>query len=278
MNSFEKFQTDLQKATENALSKERDLDLSEVIDRVRNPQINNRRKVEAVLGLFLDKLPGLSSIYEKIAYDAKAVPFVEELTFEGKIGEGTPNVIYLLESQNDSIPSIVIKVRKEGGSIPALQNRAIEEQNEFRMIKEMYPEIPEVIPDEQLILMQSPQRGRDAAVVGIQRFIGRNIKDVFKDIPKEELISMILADDIFKNEVINFFSKTLEHAEQSKKVVDLVGRKNLVVVEENGKKRLRFIDPHWMFSTETGNQWVLDSLRQRLDYMKSILEAIERNS
>ena len=210
------------------------------------------------------------------AEQERGLPFREELVFKGKIGQGTPRIVYLLESQDPSVKSMVIKVIKTPGE--DLQKKAVQEKEEIVAIKEIYPDIPDLIPDEHMIITSHPLDKDKAAVVAVQRFIGKNLRDFFNSVSKDEFLEMLNNDDVLKREFISFAEKTLGHEKEKHEVVDIVGPNNFVVLDENGKKRLRFIDPHWMHRTdraEPGKEHVLAKIKERLSYMESILTVVK---
>lgn len=101
------------------------------------------------------------------------------------------------------------------------------------------------------------------------------MRDIFRDFAKDELVDLLNDNKKLRGEFNKFIGETLKHSERENETLDLIGPKNLSIVEENGRYKLLVLDPHWIHHTDVGGDDAVEKTNWRLAYLKQILEIIK---
>lgn len=235
------------------------------------------KKIKAAMQTLLEYAPEMVS--EKIKdflkdEDYSKLPFdLDHYDFQERIGKGGISKVHLLQAKNENEPSYVVKVDyHKRGSVDELQKKAQEQHEEYEEISGIYREIEDFVPREQTII--TTDKKNDTPVIAtIQEYFGKNIRDIFTEIKKENLLALLKDNHQFRREFIEFSDITLDLASEKNKIIDFLGNKNLCVIEAKGIPHLKFIDPHTISSTESDDKERIERLQESLEYIKDLRDA-----
>lgn len=217
--------------------------------------------------------------------DFSKLPFnVALLENRGKIGEGGESEVYLLESRQDNKPSYVVKITHTFyDSDSSALAEAEEIKEDYGRVKEIYAEIPGLIPKEHLVILENPNiASRHKSTVGVvQRFYGHNIHDFFEGFSVNEVLAQASRDSRLADKIRKFAQITLKHDEAEQEMVDVFGEKNLCLVKKGNSFDLILLDPHVIYATDPDSlaEEKLTELYSRvISYLREVLEGLDRLS
>lgn len=78
-------------------------------------------------------------------------------------------------------------------------------------------------------------------------------------------------------EFAEFERITNKMAQEKDEIIDLLGNKNLCIVDVDGRPHLKFIDPHNITSSVSSEKDRLDKLQKALAYLETIKYKILKN-
>lgn len=282
MKSFEQYKNDAKYAAEAAVMIEQpEPSVKEVFAILADKEKGSYDKFKALFQMIGGALPGFADAYRRHIYDPRELPFdPEELSFKGKVGSGWDRGVYVLKPREKGKQTWVIKVRYPWDKDPRTpMQRAKDERAEYQLMKEWYKELPDLIPTEHPLIIESPRKGDGAASAVLQKFLGTKMRDIFEEVPKEELRELIKKDKKLRHDFKTFSRVTVDRAEETGETIDLDNRRNIVLVENEGEEKLTFIDPHDVFSIIEGNKGYKPELKgkleERLRYLKEVEEICE---
>lgn len=208
--------------------------------------------------------------------DFNKLPFCfEQLEFKGQIGRGAISKAYLLESKDKNGPSFVVKIEyKNSGTVDELMETARQNREDYKKIREIYSSMPELIPEEITVLLSHRKSGEPSAAT-IQKFLGNNLRDVFNDFSREELLKILRNSRSLGDDFIKFTKISVELERNSSEVIDLLGDKNLSIAKQGEKFNLVFLDPHLVSSTKSDDEERASRLKKALSYLNEISQEID---
>lgn len=182
-------------------------------------------------------------------YHTKGLPFNEELyDFEGRIGDGGQSRVYLLKGKQDDVQSWVIKTtrpEKQGENALAFAKNL---QAEHAYMEEVYRDVPELMPEQHILVMEDPfYKGYDVATI-LQHFEKGEIKDLFSLTPTM-ITDLAKRDAFFKNQLLSFCQVTLAHEAEHGETIDLLGKENVAVIMNHNIPRLKVLDLHPLYAS-----------------------------
>lgn len=212
------------------------------------------------------------STLKKLFYDAKHLPFdPKRFSFdETNLGNGGQVRVYLLESKTDE-PSLALKVfrpENESSKPAELATKLKKERND---IENLYSSVPNLVPEENYIVMEDPFKKKRPAATIIEEFISGEIFDIFSFSPLE--LSKLAKDNpMLKNQLTKFIQVTLQNESVNGEVVDILGPKNLIAVNiKDGSYRLILLDPHGHIKTKGNTDTREAKAKENLDFLKRVL-------
>ncbi len=252
---------------------------SKLIKEILNKKNGRYKKLVACVQLIKQALPtALSeSLVKKLDQkDFSHLPFnPKKIILKDKIGAGYVSKVYLLESQTENQTSFVIKLDFcHYGDTEKLQQIAKQNNQDYEFVRQYYQDLPDLVPSE-LSFITTVQKNKQPIIATIQAFIGSDIRDVFNDFSHLELVKLLKKDNDLQQDFIKFVDLTLNLAEKQQKVIDLLGEKNLVIVENQGKYYLKFLDPHLISSLIKSTTERSQRLQEAISYLKNIKEEVE---
>lgn len=206
--------------------------------------------------------------------DSSLLPFnPDKLEFKGKIGKGGEHYVFLLESTNSSDPSYVLKMNYQYlGGLEKVQKNAVEFKKEYEEIREKYSALPGIVPEELTFITSNLKTGKPIMAT-IQKFYGGKIRDLLNDFNKEELVELLKKEPRLLDEFRQFCQITEKEYREKGVAVDLLGDKNLSIIEAEDGLRLIILDPHSSVSKVKKD----DRTERQESYMrklKNILDAV----
>ena len=204
------------------------------------------------------------------------LPFSQkDYSFEECFDSGGANKVFLLESREKSKNSLVLKVNRANGPKDCFA-RAAEQKREYEEIKALFASLPGLVVEEHHLVVHGPRKKGPVAAV-IQTYLGNNFKDVFTEIPKEELVLMLGGNPEPARTVRGFVAIFESHPQLLEKELDLLGRRNLSVLETEDGPSLILLDPH--YRQESGRGVIhRERIGRRLDYLKNSLDQAEKEA
>lgn len=253
--------------------------LRELFELVRQNKGSKYERLKSLFRFLHCLVPVFSDPSKNLKHfrDTSQLPLNMDLyEFRDKIGKGGESDVYLLESKNPAkTPSLVIKIHlQKQKSREGLVEEAKRTKMEYEKVRNLYQSTPGVVPNEHILIAKdirkTPLFKNGPGVVILQQYFGKNLKDIFSEIPTEELVQIMKKEPDFATEMLEFINTTIQHELETGEVVDFLGPKNLSVAEEGGRHKLIMLDPHVIYSSRTNNQKVREMLAVDLDYLKKL--------
>lgn len=203
-----------------------------------SPRSSNYDRVAAFVHLLDRAIPGMQRrVYDSL-YRPQGLPFgATDLRLDLRlIGFGSGATVFLLTGGSRRV---VLKIyrRTIGRSRENLLKLAGEYREKLERVALVYGDV--VLPASYLIV-HGPILRRPA-VAAVQDFLESPLLDFFT-LGTAKLASMAKADPEFRQQCIHFATRTLDALEREGTCADLIGERNVVVVERAEKKELRLID------------------------------------
>lgn len=160
------------------------------------------------------------------------------------LSSGHNSNVYLLSPKESYLKPLVLKVQFVAGSDSERTIKtASADIRDFEMVKAFYGFIPNLIPDQFTFVMTSPQRPFKRAVVGaVQEYIGEQVRDVATEIDKEEWLQLIKLHPEIGVNLRSFVAITDKIFNEQGLIIDIMGKRNLVVGQKPFPPRLVFLD------------------------------------
>jgi hypothetical protein len=213
---------------------------------------------------FLPKNKTVERVLQQFSLDTNSLPFdMNKLEFKGKVGQGSVCDVYLLESKDEDVPSYVIKIQShsiEGSNSEKAFQTAKESEGDYKIISGMYKDVPGLIPQEFTLVIENPRHHayqKEPSVAIIQRFYGRDIRDLFKEISFEDVLSICKSDPEFLATMRSFVDITLKNYNEKG-------------ILRDGKNNLVMLDPHIIYSKDDKEMWGKLKADKAVEYLKSL--------
>lgn len=207
----------------------------------------------------------------KKMYNTDNLPFdPEKYEFKYLLGMGGESKVYHLSAKDDQLPSWILKVyRKQKGNTQELAEFGKEKGAEYERIKKLYSVIPDLVPEESMIIAEDPKT-QDGMLMIVREFVGNDISDVFLDLSEKELAEILRNDPELRDKFQKFCQITFFNEKQTGEVIDLLGRNNLSLIKKDGRSKLIILDPHIFYSTRTSAEHKRSRTFQKLEYLQNI--------
>lgn len=205
--------------------------------------------------------------------DPSLLPFnPDKLEFKGKVDQGGEHYIFLLESTNGNDPSYVLKMNYQYlGGLEKVRKSAVEFRRDYEKIKEIYSTMPGIVPEELTIITSNLKTGKPIMAT-IQKFYGSKIRGLLNDFGRKELVELFEREPKLLDEFRQFCQITEKEYDKKENAVDLLGVKNLAIVETRDGSKLIILDPHSSASKAEGDK--RKEKQEALHKLKNILDAV----
>ena len=238
----------------------------------------SNRKLFRVLGLMtaVAHLTGTrkllrSSLQKK--YDFSAFPVNPQLykLEEKPKGTGYWSEVYMLEPKQDGLPRLVFKVEfpSKTHSVEDLMNVVLQHRDEHALLKEAYAELPNLIPETNYLISESP-RTQKPAIAALQTYAGDEPFDLLNPKFEGKLQDLVRTDKRFAKYVATFYDITAQ-LEEKKKAPDIAGDGNVLVVRVGDVHELRLVDHHSFGEDNVGAK---RTQARKLAYLKRLRDTL----
>jgi hypothetical protein len=245
-------------------------------------KLSKSEKLLEILHIIKKLLPenffGKTNIKEKI-YNTTELPFnPDKFKFKGLKGRGGQSQVYLLESLEKELPSYVLKMFRDTYIKKFFENsdeagRLFKE--ELEKIMEWYSEdLHDIFLQEFLIKLKSPTLKKESLAI-LQPYQTGEIKDIFTEISKKELIELLNSDTILKEKFKKFVKETIMHAESTEETLDFLGDKNLSIIFTKDEEKLVILDPHHIYKTSDKENGCGEKCQEKLKYLKEVVSVLK---
>jgi hypothetical protein len=159
--------------------------------------------------------------------------------------------------------------------VPDLLAYAREQQAIVRRIAAWYDGLEILIPT-YFVLLRGPLLGIPA-VGAVQPFAAGKQRDVFRDLPVSRLVQILRSRRRLREQFLGFVARTLRVVREEQVCVDLLGYRNLVLIDE-ADGRLLLIDDDSLYDMgdkSTRSPAALTELNRRLDYLTAVVRMLQ---
>ncbi len=172
------------------------------------------------------------------------------------------------------LPSWVIKVPKytkeKDYFLPALKNK-----KEYDEIFQLLGHIPGLIVPEHTLVINGFRNRKPTSAV-IQAFLGSNFRDLFTEVPSEELAHLLRDNPSFLDTTKQLVAAFSSHPQLYEKQLDIPGNRNLSVITSPQGSKLLLLDPHYRGSAYREKEKE-ELIRQRISYLEATLSRSQRS-
>ncbi len=230
--------------------------------------IHKGAAVKACLSLIYQLLPDKQKDLITAEYTKNFPLAIQNSNLEA-IGSGGANTVF----RNSNLPEAYIFCvnRNNCNSTKEAFEEAQTIKNDYAQIKEIYAELPDLIPSEDYFLGENKKR--QPLVMSIRRFVDGDIKDIFTDYTQVELKALLSENPTLAQQLNKFVEiTTRNNAFFIQNEVDIIGKKNLsIVTNGNNAPNLVFLDPHTVAERHRNDQHK-EIITQRLEYLENIIK------
>ena len=235
-------------------------------------RIRKRDRLVSLISLGDAVIPGMTSSLSSMLRNTRSIPLSAVST--ELIGYGSGTTVFLIRTADSSIVLKVVR-RSLGKQLGDLIKLAREFREKYDVVSSLYGKDSGIILPAQFLVLTSPvARTRAAAVV--QPYMGSNTKDLFKDFSDEDLISLLKYHDLLRRQFVLFCERTISIYSEHNQVLDLIGSKNVMLVNDRHDPKMVVID-YGMFDVDAiASRYpkVHLQLKEVIERMKSILQQI----
>jgi hypothetical protein len=163
-----------------------------------------------------------------------------------------------------------------GRRAPTLLAQAAEQRAAYRTLCRWYDGCSVVLPTSFLVL-NGPLLGRPALGC-VQPYIDSNsTRDLFSDISESELLIQLHEHELLRRQFQAFVQCTVDAASNERASADLLGRNNLVLLDDGERTRLQLLDVyiHPFATRQRRAPGSLAHLQLRLAYLRRVRDRID---
>ena len=203
------------------------------------PRSSNYARVGALVRLAERAVPKLQGSIERRLTRLDELPFAtRELRL---LDYGSGATVWLLTAPDGQQHILKCYRRTLARGTATLLAAADDYRTQYRNACRTYEGIDGLLPRSGFLLLASPLRGQ-RAVGCLQELIEGEQHDVFSELSETELVAWLGADGELCRNFERFVECTSRLVEEEGRCVDLLGHRNLLITEEDGRRRLRLVD------------------------------------
>ncbi len=259
--------------------------LEDYKERIFSPDVTTLDRVLAFVGSVGSMMPDAFRDRSRKEYQAgisranEALP-IDVRNSDGKfrfhakeVGGGYDKVVFLLESQEQGQPSLVLKfntVRSSRDTETLIETgKKIKQQCE--RARDIYREMPGVVLEEYFFVGKHYWKDQKA-IISFQEFLGTNLVDVLDQKNDTKLNAIFQNNPKIKEDIARFADITLKYAQENGEVVDLLGKNNLVLFQtSSGEMKLVLLEADKFFVVNHPNASFREGIDRKLQLLKSFL-------
>ena len=253
----------------------------ELASTILNPQTAKRQKIASGVNLIGKIIPGFEEHLANIICAAgNKVPFdsdLEIISFEG--GENYVFFMTPLPNNESGPKQKILKVAKAslGMNSEKLMEYVQRMKSEYKEVSEWYEDIPGFTVPEEIVILNSHLL-RLPGVATVQDFVPGKFRGIFEDFRDGELVQTLNNNPTLREKFIIFGDRLFSVLQKEGKIIDLIGQRNVAIVENNGDRSLIHIDPHIIRTTEMIEQMapgVAERYNVRFEMLQNTLAEIK---
>jgi hypothetical protein len=195
-------------------------------------------KVPSAINLADRFIPGVAERLSQSLYRSAQLPFAQSHMYLLSYGLGA-TVFFLHTPAGDK----VLKIFRRSLGTGAKRGFKIlnEYKTKYEMIASWYRCDPQIVPDAQFLMLNGPVLEHPVGAV-LQTYVPGEQRDLFTDFSSQELVELIRSDVSLRKQFCLFASRTLALFDEDRVLIDLVGSKNVALVQHNNTWRLKLMD------------------------------------
>ncbi len=235
-------------------------------------RIRKRDRLVSLISLGDALIPGMTSSLSSMLRNTRSIPLSAVST--EFIGYGSGTTVFLIRTADSSIVLKVVR-RSLGKQLGDLIKLAREFREKYDVVSSLYGKDSGIILPAQFLVLTSPVAQTRAAAI-VQPYMGSNTKDLFKDFSDEDLVLLLKHHDHLRRQFVSFCERTISIYSDHNQILDLIGPKNVMVVNHKHDPKMVVID-YGMFdvaATASRHPKVHLRLKEVIERMKSILQLI----
>lgn len=264
-----KRKTDLVTISAMSISK-KDREIS--IPTILNRKSSNWNRALSTLDALYKILPGVESFHKKYLFQPTALPLkVDQILLEN---QGKEQIVFKTVLKNKK--TVAIKTNFLSRIHPSF-NHAIRVKYEYETIKNLYKDMSGFVITEHHFLSHTKGgiKKQNDVLVTLQPYIDPPHNGLFEDYSVKEILDLANKHPSFRDELCKFINITLENLSINKFMPDIVGDRNVLVLENSDSPKLLFIDPHVLFDTTKIEQ--SPSAQQRIITLETLQKHLREN-
>jgi hypothetical protein len=205
---------------------------------VIKPRSSNSNRISSLVNLLDRFTPGLALRL------AAALMRTQHLPLAGYnvslLAYGSGATVFMLDNGRERS---VLKVFRRSLARPVdeVLEVAREFQKKHALLTGWFNDPYQIVIPSTFLVLHGPLMGAGAAAV-LQPFVGGEKSDIFLDYSTEEAVHLLQSNPHLKAQWIDFTHRFLKSMEETNTCFDLVGRENLMLVEQAGKLSFNIAD------------------------------------
>lgn len=200
----------------------------------RRPDSSRFNRAASIVRIIDRVIPGVSKRLSRRIYINSQFPWSPVST--ELIARGSGAAVFKLNWSSG--PKVVrIYRRSLGHSLDGLLRVASYYQNRYRLLCGWYGGSLGLIPEMEFLVLKGPHLVGPVAA-SLQPYIHGQKSDLFLDFSDEELLRLLKAHPLVREQFLFFARQTLRQWDEGKMCLDFLGKQNVMIVNQGGKHRL----------------------------------------
>lgn len=158
-----------------------------------------------------------------------------------------------------------------------LIDRALQKREEYQRIRTWYQSVPGFILDEDYFIVHGHLLSLPA-VATLQPFIEERIRDFFVDYEADELCAILQGNDFLRAQFLHFVTTLLGRYRNCGDCIDILGPKNLSIVEKRGQPpQMLLLDSHVVYTPELLAERPPETalrIKERINYIGRLFDRV----
>ena len=240
--------------------------------RMLDARVRKRDRLVSMISLGDAVIPGMTSYLSSALCNTRNIP-VNAVSTE-LIGYGSGTTVFLIRTLGSSIVLKVVR-RSLGKQLGDLIMLAREFRAKHDFVSSLYGKDSGIILPAHFLVLRSPVAQTCAAAI-IQPYMGSSTKDLFKDFSDQDIVSLLQRHDRFRRQFVLFCEKTISLYSEHSQILDLIGSKNVMLVNHKHDPGIVVIDYGMFDVAATARRYpkVHLQLKGVIDRMQSMLQTI----
>ena len=233
---------------------------------------SNYNRISSLLNLLDQVQPGFAEGMARNLIRVKNFPLAGYRI--SLLAYGSGSTVFLLKNGQGQK---VLKVYRRSLGQPARQawEVAKEYQDKHKKLVTWFNNEDQIVIPSQFLVLHGPLLGIPSAAL-LQPYVSGKIYDLFLDFTIMEAIRLAKGQEQLRLQLLNFTSRLFQAMDETGLCFDLVGRENLMLVEESGRMHLKIAD-NGIFQVQpirSHSPAIYDRLRSHLHRLQLISKGL----